>query len=35
MRSKPSKDDSKVILMLFSDLGIDENVINEDYDKLI
>jgi hypothetical protein len=29
------KDNSKVILMLLLTLGVDENVVNEDYDKLI
>jgi hypothetical protein len=30
-----SEDDPKVMLMVFAVLGVDEDVVNEDYDKLI
>jgi hypothetical protein len=35
MCSKSFKDDSEVVLVLFLALGVDENVVDEEYDKLI
>ena len=35
MCSESSKDDPEVTLMIFVILGVDKDVVNEDYDKLI
>jgi hypothetical protein len=35
MCSESSGDDPEVTLMIFAILGVDKDVVNEDYDKLI
>jgi hypothetical protein len=35
MRSKSSEDNPEVMLMILTTLGLDEDVVNKDYDKLI
>jgi hypothetical protein len=35
MCSESSEDNPEVMLMIFATLGVDKDVVNEDYDKLI
>jgi hypothetical protein len=35
MRSESSEDNPEVMLMILTTLGVDKNVVNKDYDKLV